>query len=181
MFEPGRPGEDSIQLARVVDRGIRHTDCVRYKELCIKKGEHVYVIFIDCYMMDYYGNLTDAAAIAAITAMINAKIPSAELDENGEPVWDGNYMPIPINEIPISITFGRIGDQIFADPNLSEDLVLDGKIAFAIDEKDHITSIQKYGDATWTTDEVLETGKKAIEIANELREKLNIRQYAPDL
>lgn len=181
MFETGRPGEDSIQLARVVDRGIRHTDTIDYKKLCIKAGEAVYILFVDCYMMDYYGNLTDTSAIAAITALLNAKLPRGRIGENGEPEWDGTYMPVPINEIPLSITFARVGEYIFVDPNLSEELVMDGSIAFAIDEKQQITSIQKYGSATWTIDEIMETGQKAIKIADELRTKLNLRQYVPKL
>ncbi|MHA2017118.1 MAG: exosome complex protein Rrp42, partial [Promethearchaeota archaeon] len=78
MFESGPPREDSIQLARVVDRGIRHTNCLDYDELCIEPGKFVYIIFVDCYMMDYFGNLTDAAAIAAIAALVSAKLPGAK-------------------------------------------------------------------------------------------------------
>ncbi len=181
MFEPGRPGEDSIQLARVVDRGIRHTDAIDNKKLCIKAGEAVYILFVDCYMMDYYGNLTDTAAIAAITALLNVKLPRGKINEEGKPVWDGTYMHVPINEIPLSITFGRVEDYIFADPNLAEELVMDGSIAFAIDEKQQITSIQKYGSATWSIQDIMDTGKKAIKIADELRSTLNLRQYAPKL
>ncbi len=180
MFEAGRPGEDSIQLARVVDRGIRHTDCLDYKALCIVPNEHVYILFVDCYMMDYYGNLTDASAIAAIAALLSTNLPGAKVDDNGQPIWDGHYNPLPIKEIPLSITFGKIGDVIFVDPNLSEELCLDGSIAFAVDEKKQITSIQKYGNARWTVEEILTTSKKAIEIADELRIKLNLRQFVPD-
>ncbi|MHA1648069.1 MAG: exosome complex protein Rrp42 [Promethearchaeota archaeon] len=181
LFEPGRPGEDSIQMARVVDRGIRHTDCIDYDRLCIKAGEFVYIIFVDCYMMDNFGNMTDAAAIAAIAALLSAKLPNAKLDENGQPVWDGTYFALPIHEIPLSITFSKIGDYVIADPDLTESLVEDGSIAFACDEKQQITSIQKYGNATWNVDEILEYSKKAIEIAADLRTKLNLRQYVPEV
>jgi len=129
-------------------------------------------------MMDYFGNLTDAAAIAAIAALLSVKLPGAKWDaEKGEAVWDGTIKPITINEIPLSITFGRVGDVIFVDPNLSEELIKDGSIAFAVDEKKQITSIQKYGSATWTVDEIMEISQKAIEIADDLRKKLNLRQY----
>jgi exosome complex component RRP42 len=177
MFEPGRPGEDSIQLARVVDRGIRHTDCVNYEALCIVPKKHVYVLFVDCYMMDYFGNLTDAAAIAAIAALISGSIPGAKVDEEGEVVWDGHYGPIPIKEIPLSVTFGKIDGHTFVDPGLAEELCLDGRIAFAVDERQHVTSIQKYGSAVWSVEEIMTLTKKAIEIADGLREKLNLRQY----
>ena len=190
MFESGPPREDSIQLARVVDRGIRHTNCLDYEELCIEPGEAVYILFVDCYMMDYFGNLTDAAAIAAIAALISAKIPGAKWEnvnaknpdtkiEKYEAVWDGTMKPITIHEIPLSITFGRVDEVIFVDPNLSEELILDGAIAFAVDEKKQITSIQKYGNATWTVEEIMEISQKAIEIADGLRAKLNLRQYTP--
>ena len=181
LFESGRPGEDAIQLARVVDRGIRHTDCLDYNKLCIEAGKFVYVIFVDNYMMDHYGNLTDTAALAAITALLSAKLPCGKLNEDGEPVWDGTYMNMPINEIPLSITFGKIGDTIFVDPIFAEEMVMEGSIAFAVDEKKQITSIQKYRSATWSIKEILETGKKAVEIADALRAKLNLRQYIPKL
>ncbi len=180
MFESGPPREDSIQLARVVDRGIRHTNCINKKDLCIEPFKAVYILFVDCYMMDYFGNLTDTAAIAAIAALLSAKIPGAKWDsEKGEAVWDGTIKPLTIHEIPLSITFGRVGDVIFVDPCLPEELILDGSIAFAVDEKKQITSIQKYGNATWTVDEIMEISEKAIEIADDLRKKMNLRQYTP--
>ncbi|MHA1601611.1 MAG: hypothetical protein ACTSUI_01250, partial [Promethearchaeota archaeon] len=74
-----------------------------------------------------------------------------------------------------------IGDYVIADPDLTESLVEDGSIAFACDEKQQITSIQKYGNATWNVDEILEYSKKAIEIAADLRTKLNLRQYVPEV
>ena len=180
MFEPGRPDEVAIQLARVVDRGIRHTNCIDYEELCIKEKEHVYILFVDCYMMDHFGNLTDTSAIAAIAALLNVNLPRAKLNAAGEPEWDGTYKPLTIHEIPLSISFGKIGDVIFVDPILTEEMVLDGSISFAVDEKKQITSIQKYGEATWTVDEIMDTSKKAVEIADELRKKLNLRQYVPE-
>ncbi len=182
MFESGPPREDSIQLARVVDRGIRHTNCLEYHELCVEPGKAVYILFVDCYMMDYFGNLTDAAAIAAIAALLSAKIPGAKWDsEKEEAVWDGTIKPLTIHEIPLSITFGRVGDVIFVDPYLPEELIMDGSIAFAVDEKKQITSIQKYGSATWTVEEIMEISQKAIEISDDLRAKLNLRQYTPKI
>ncbi len=180
IFESGRPGEASIQLARVVDRGIRHTDCVDKKKLCVEVGKAVYIIFIDCYMMDYYGNLTDTANIAAMAALLSAKIPGAKW-EDGEAKWDGTFKHIPINEIPISVTFGKIAGVIFVDPSLAEDLVLDGSIAFATDERGQITSIQKSGTALWTVEDILMLSKKAIELGDKIRKQINLRQYLPKL
>ncbi|MEM4246015.1 MAG: RNA-binding protein, partial [Candidatus Bathyarchaeia archaeon] len=67
-FEPGPPDENAIELARVVDRGIRESGAIDVKKLCIIPGRKVYVIFVDMYVLDHDGNLIDAAAMAAFAA-----------------------------------------------------------------------------------------------------------------
>ncbi|PIZ53690.1 RNA-binding protein, partial [Candidatus Woesearchaeota archaeon CG_4_10_14_0_2_um_filter_33_10] len=43
-FEPGPPAIQAIELARVVDRGIRESGTIDTKKLCIKKEEKVWSI-----------------------------------------------------------------------------------------------------------------------------------------
>ena len=38
-FDLGRPGIDSIELARVIDRGIRESGYIDFKKLCIEEGK----------------------------------------------------------------------------------------------------------------------------------------------
>ena len=75
-FEPGPPDENSIELARVVDRGIRESKCVDTEKLCIEPGKKVFVVFVDIYVLNHDGNLIDAAALAAMAALINTKMPN---------------------------------------------------------------------------------------------------------
>jgi exosome complex component RRP42 len=178
MFESGPPSEDSIQLARVVDRGIRHGNCLDYKALCIIPNKSVYILFVDCYIMDYFGNLIDASAIAAMAALVSTRLPRAKI-ENDEVVWDGGYKALPIKELPLSVSFGKLDKYIFVDPSLAEEMCLDGSISFAVDESGNVNSMQKFGNAAWTPSEILECSKKAIELAKGLREKLNLKQYIP--
>ncbi|MHA1838956.1 MAG: exosome complex protein Rrp42, partial [Candidatus Ranarchaeia archaeon] len=65
LFEPGPPSEESVELARIVDRGIRHSEMVDYEKLCIVPGEKVYILFVDVYIINHEGNLYDASALAA--------------------------------------------------------------------------------------------------------------------
>ena len=41
-FESGPPGEDAVELARVVDRGIRESKAIEVDKLLIKEGEKVW-------------------------------------------------------------------------------------------------------------------------------------------
>jgi exosome complex component RRP42 len=152
LFERGPPDEQSIELARVVDRGIRHADCIQTKKLCIKEKKAVYILFADMYVLNYAGNLIDAGGISSLVALISSHIPEGKF-EDGELVWTGKYITgdMIVNEIPIVMTFGKIGETIFLDPNLPEELVCDGRVSIAV-TKDKITSIQKSGLATFSTD-----------------------------
>jgi len=130
LFERGPPDEQSIELARVVDRGIRHADCVQTKKLCIKENEAVYILFVDMYVINYDGNLIDAGGISALTTLISAHIPEGKI-VSGNLEWTGKYFTGEsiVNELPIIITYGKINDIVFLDPNLPEELVCDGKIS----------------------------------------------------
>ena len=179
LFERGPPDEQSIELARVVDRGIRHADCVQTKKLCIKQGVLVYILFVDMYVINYQGNLIDAGAVGALTTLISSQIPEGIWNEKtGEADWTGKYLTGKdiINELPLAITYGKIEDIIFLDPNLSEELVSDGKISVSVTEN-KITSIQKSGAATFSIDEIKMLGKKSLEIGKKLRKDLNFLQY----
>ena len=80
-FESGPPDIKSIELARVVDRVVRESHVIDFKKLCIKEGEQVWMIFIDIYPINNSGNLFDAAALASLAALKDAKFPKIEDDK----------------------------------------------------------------------------------------------------
>jgi exosome complex RNA-binding protein Rrp42 (RNase PH superfamily) len=61
-FESGPPGIQAVELARVVDRGIRESKCLDFKKLCIKQGEKAWIILIDIVTLNDAGNLFDASS-----------------------------------------------------------------------------------------------------------------------
>ncbi len=179
LFERGPPDEQSIELARVVDRGIRHADCVQTKKLCIKEKEAVYILFVDMYVINYSGNLIDAGGVSALTTLISAHIPEGVWNEDkGETEWTGKYLTGKhiVNELPFVITYGKIDDIVFLDPSLPEELVCDGKISISVTEE-KITSIQKSGAATFSIEEIKDLGEKSLKIGKKLRKDLNLLQY----
>jgi len=179
LFERGPPDEQSIELARVVDRGIRHADCVQTQKLCIKEKVSVYILFVDMYVINYQGNLIDVGAVSALTTLLSAHIPEGIWnEEKGEAEWTGKYFTGKniVNELPLAITYGKIDDIVFLDPSLPEELVSEGKISISVTE-DKITSIQKSGAVTFSIDEIKMLGKKSLEIGKKLRKDLNLLQY----
>jgi len=177
LFERGPPNEQSIELARVVDRGIRHADCVQTKKLCIEEKKAVYILFVDMYVLNYSGNLIDAGGIGALASLINCHLPEGKWTDDG-PEWTGKYLTGKdlVNELPLALTYGKIENMIFADPSLPEELVCDGRITISVTE-DKITSIQKSGTATFSFDEIKMLNEKSLEKGKELRKLLDLWQY----
>ena len=98
-FEPGPPDENSIELARIVDRGIRESKAIDTAKLCIEPGKKVFVVFVDVYVLNHDGNLIDAAALAAVSALMNTKMPNYEV-EDGEVKIKPGYSPLAAEEPP---------------------------------------------------------------------------------
>jgi exosome complex component RRP42 len=171
-FEPGPPDENSIELARVVDRGIRESHAVDTEKLCIEAGKKVFVVFVDVYVLNHDGNLIDASAIAAMAALMNTKMPNYEI-KDGELKIKQGYTPLPMKSHPVTVTIGKIAGKLIVDPWLEEESVMDSRITFAYNEEGQICAIQKGGSSYFTPQQILEASKIALDKAAELRKKLN--------
>ena len=160
-FELGPPNMETIELARVVDRGLRESGLLDLEKLCMVPGEKVRIIFVDIHVLDYDGNLFDAASFAAVAALFNAKVPSYE---GSEP-----YV-LPTKNIPVSCTAVKIDDKIVLDPCLEEETIADARLTVVMDENMARRAIQKGLSGKFTVEEVRETMKMMAGKSKELRE-----------
>ena len=171
-FEPGPPDENSIELARIVDRGIRESKCIDTEKLVIEAGKKVFVVFVDVYVLNHDGNLIDASALAAVAALLNTKMSNYEI-EDGEVKIKPGYTQLPMKKHPITVTLAKIGDKLLVDPWLEEEQVMDARISMAIDDDENICAIQKGGSGYFEPKQVIEAAKIAKEKVKEMRKKLD--------
>jgi exosome complex component RRP42 len=171
-FEPGPPDENSIELARIVDRGIRESKAIDTAKLCIDPGKKVFVVFIDVYVLNHDGNLIDASALAAVAALLNTKMPNYEI-KDGELKIKTGYTPLPIKSRPITVTIGKINDKLIVDPWLEEEQIMDARISMAINDDGNICAVQKGCAGYFTPQQITEATKIAQKKAAELRKKLD--------
>ncbi len=167
-FEPGPPNEDAIELARVVDRGVRESKAIALEELCVEPGKKVFIVFVDVYILNHDGNLIDASALATLAALLNTKMSNYELKEGKIEVKPG-YTPLSVKNHPIAVTFAKINDKLIVDPWLEEEQVMDARITITTDKDGKICAVQKGGYGCFTTQQVLEAANTAKEKAEELR------------
>jgi exosome complex component RRP42 len=170
-YEPGPPDENSIELARIVDRGIRESHAIDTAKLCIESGKKVFVVFVDVYVLNYDGNLIDAAALAAVAALMNTKMPNYEV-KDGEVVIKQGYTPLPMKSHPITVTLGKIKDTLIVDPWREEEQVIDARLSMAFNDEGNICAVQKGCAGSFTQQQILEGMKLAQKKAAELRKQM---------
>ncbi len=171
-FEPGPPDENSIELARIVDRGIRESKVIDTEKLCIEPGKKVFIVFVDIYVLNHDGNLIDASALAAVSALMNTKMSNYEI-EDGEVKIKQGYTQLPMKNHPITVTLGKINNKLIVDPWLEEEQVMDSRLSIAINDEGNICAIQKGCSGYFTQQQILEGLKMIQEKAAELRKKLD--------
>jgi exosome complex component RRP42 len=167
-FESGPPGEDAVELARVVDRGIRESNALDTGALCVTPGELVRLVFVDLHILDYDGNLTDACGIAAMTALASGKMPV--LEEDGTPTEE--YMDLPIQNLAVPCTFVKLDDVILLDPSLDEEKAQDSRLTISTEKNKNVCAMQKSGAGGFTVDEVMWCTKLSIAKGAELIKKI---------
>jgi exosome complex component RRP42 len=169
-FESGPPGIDAIEVARVIDRGIREGKAIDTKKLCIRKGELVWTVMIDVLPINHDGNLIDVGGLAALAAIKNTKM--LEIENDKIVIGKRTNESLPINSMPLPITVLKIGDNLIVDPTDSEEDVLDARLTVAVLDDDSLCALQKGGDASLTTKDINEMIDLAIKKSRELRKKL---------
>jgi len=173
LFELGPPKEDAIELARIVDRGVRESETVDAKMLCIEEGKKVYTVFADVYPLEYDGNLIDASSIAVNTALLTTKFPEMKM-ENDELVETGKLISLPIKNMAIEHTVTKIGKHLVLDPILKEEFVQDCRLTMAVDRKDNFTALQKGGGmGAMSLDLVDQAMDMALNRAEDIRKIIN--------
>ncbi len=166
-FESGPPSDVAIEIARVVDRGIRESGTIDTKKLCIEKGERVWMVNIDISPINMAGNLQDLGALAAMAALKDAKMPKLV---DGKPDYKTpSKDKLPISKLPVEVTVVKIGNNYLVDPTYEEERFIDARLTVAMLEDDSLCAMQKGGDHPLTSEEVFDMIDLAIKKSKELR------------
>jgi exosome complex component RRP42 len=169
VFEVGPPDENAIELARVVDRGIREGKALDFKKLCIVEGEQVWIVFIDLYIANHEGNLFDAASLAAMSALLDTRVPKVE---DGKLVKGEFTGRLDVESKPLLCTFAKIDNTILLDPSLAEEKAAQARFSVATVDEQYMSAMQKGEAGTFTLEELEQCIDQAFKSGKQLRKLL---------
>ena len=165
-FESGPPNPESIETARVIDRGIRESGCIDFDKLFIEENS-IWMVYIDIHILNHDGNLIDAGGLAATAALLDARMPKYKDKKILRGEWDGK---LPITKAPIPFTFTKIGSKIIMDATVDEECAADARLT--VTTTDTLNAMQKGGIGSFTQDEVKACVDKAFKKAASVRAKV---------
>jgi len=166
-FEQGPPSIQAVELARIVDRGIRESKSLDFKKLCIKEGEKIWMIIIDIVTINDAGNLFDASALAAIAALKNMKFP--EYKDDKIDYKKKTNKGLELKDTPLSVTVIKIGNKFIVDPDSDEEKAIDARLSVATLSDGTLCALQKGGDVPLSAEDISKMVDIGVEKGEELR------------
>ena len=165
-WEPGPPSPESIELGRVVDRGIRESGCINTEDLCLIPGEKAWQVILDLFAISDDGNLFDAFALAGIAALKSAVVPA-------ERFGVGEDRPLGVAKTPVMCSYHKVGGRFVYDADKREELGGDERIHITLGDDDHVHSLQKGLKGIFTAAEFAEIMDQARSRCAELRDLID--------
>jgi exosome complex component RRP42 len=162
-FESGPPRPPAVEVARVVDRGIRESEALPLEELVIEPGESCWVVYLDAHVVDYDGNLFDAASLGFLAALNTAEVPYHEVEDGRDPE------PLELQDQPVMTTAAKVGGELLFDPTAKEETVAEPRMSVSVDENGRVRAAQKGLSGGFTPDEVQTVINESRVKADELR------------
>ena len=169
-FELGPPGEYSIELARIIDRGIREAKAIDVKKLCIVKGEKIWMVSVDICTINDDGNLLDAAGLATLAALQDTRFPT--YTDGGVDYKKKTDKKLPLDKLPIPITVTKIGNHFLIDPKREEEEVREARLTVTTTKDGNLCALQKGEDAPLSVEDVEKMIDIGIAKGKELRKYL---------
>src|SRR3989344_5034587 len=171
-YEPGPPSIKAIELARVIDRGIREAKAIDLKKLCITPGEKAWFVIVDIIALNDGGNLLDVAGLAALAALKTAKFPVVDAETGAIDYKQKTDKSLPLTKEPLPITIYKVNGVLMVDPTNEEEKAYEARLTVGSDAKGTISALQKGGDMPLSIEEIGKMVDLALEKASFLRKEL---------
>lgn len=144
-----RQGDLELYVTNIVDRVVRHSNALDTESLCIIKGVSCWNIRADVHVVDYDGNLIDAACIGVMAGLQHFRRPDAVVKDGQVIVYGLNErMPVPLNitHKPLSITFHTFdeGKRVILDATRKEEQASEADVVIGMNSTGDVCYVSKF-------------------------------------
>eukprot|EP00871_Galdieria_phlegrea_P005787 jgi/Galph1/696/GphlegSOOS_G5521.1 len=178
--------EEATEVVRFLQLMVRDSNAVDTETLCIMAGSQVWAIRVDIQVVDNAGNLLDACCLAAVAVLLHMRRPDVTVIGKEviiHTIEDREPVPLTVHHLPICVSFGIFfeGDLVAIDPNLQEEVALEGYLSIAVNAHKEVCAFHKAGGAPIETSVISECASlaywRATEVTMQLEQSLKETYY----
>ncbi|KAH3772642.1 exosome complex component RRP42-like [Dreissena polymorpha] len=172
----GRGGEElATELSSMLARAYQCPSCLDLRKLSVVEGKQCWIIYVDVLVLEYGGNLFDAASIAVKAALFNTSIPTltvshdeghVEIDLSDDPY---DVQRIEVTAAPCIVTLSKLGHSHVVDASSKEEACCLARLMLGVTEKGTVTAMKKEGSGSLDTssvEDMLQTGRRVGQALN---------------
>jgi len=148
----GPPTTEAQSLSNWLDVLLKNPAMFDAKQLCLAHGKLAWVLYIDAYVLNDDGNLTDAAMLAVLAALKDLRLP--QMSEIGEDDTDLPHIvtpraiPVELASWPIAVSYGFWEDRVLADPTGEEESLMGSSMTCAVCADGSVHAVTKPSPST---------------------------------
>jgi exosome complex component RRP43 len=118
----GRVEDQALALSDFVTRTLRQAQAVDENDLVIKEGAAAWAVTLTITCLNFDGNILDAIMLAAVSALLDTRIPAVELSDTGTVVeCDRPATPMTIKALPVCLTLALFENIESGKPDMVVD------------------------------------------------------------
>jgi exosome complex component RRP45 len=113
-FEAGRPSEEAVEVARVIERSLKGSGAIDTEALCVLSGRKVWALNVLIHVLDHGGALLDACSVSVLCALLSFRHPDVTVGgQSGQevivhPPHVKEPIQLNIHHLPLAV---RASDQ----------------------------------------------------------------------
>ncbi len=146
-----RKNEDTTELSRLVERGLRESRAIDLEALCVQPGRKVWHLQVDVRVLDNCGNATDAVGLAALGALCAFRRPDVTVDPDApggiivHSRADREPLPLTLHHLPLPVSFAFFegGNVVALDPMSKEEAAASGTFTVTVNPQGELCAAQK--------------------------------------
>jgi exosome complex component RRP45 len=177
FYETNRLMDESVEIARLLERSIREARSFDTESLCLISGKKAWSLEANVVVFNTEGNVIESCSVALIAALSHFRRKDVTVTTGTEELIihefdEKNPIPLTIFHYPFCTKFCFFGPEFVVDPLESEESACEGYIVVGANAYRELTTVHISGKSSTSRDSILKCCNRAIERTKRLTDYL---------
>ena len=167
FFEVNRLTDESVEIARLLERSIREARSFDTESLCLISGKKAWALEANLVVFNTEGNVIECCSAALIAALSHFRRKDVTVTATEELIIhefdEKNPIPLTIFHYPFCTKFCFFGQEMVVDPLEAEESSCEGYIVVGANAHRELTAVHISGKSAISSDSIMKCCNRAIE------------------